>query len=105
MIKKEAILIIAGVFAGISMIFVPPDIQYFSYIDYTVLGILFTTDARQLLLGVNIGGLGTPVASLASLISFRLYSKSEGSMFGKFLGVFTVYSTSILLLLSAMFLL
>ena len=64
----------------------------------------FTTDVRQILLGVNIGGLGTPVASLASLISFKLYSGSEGSAPGKFLGAFTIYNISILLLLSAIFL-
>ena len=65
----------------------------------------FTTDVRHLLLGVNIGGLGTPVASLASLISFKLYSKSEDSAPGKFLQVFTVYNVSISLLLCAIFLL
>ncbi|MDR2561587.1 MAG: anion permease [Holophagales bacterium] len=61
----------------------------------------FTADVHPLLLGVNIGGLGTPVASLASLISFKLYAKSEGSAPGKYLGVFTVYNLALLLLLSA----
>jgi len=61
----------------------------------------FTTDIHPLLLGVNVGGLGTPVASLASLISFKLYSRSEGSAPGKYLGVFTVYNLTFLLLLSA----
>ncbi|MCL2493848.1 MAG: SLC13 family permease [Clostridiales bacterium] len=65
----------------------------------------FTTDARQLLLGVNIGGLGTPIASLASLISFRLYSQSEGAAPGKFFKVFTVYNVALLLVLCAIFLL
>jgi len=63
----------------------------------------FTTDVRQILLGVNIGGLGTPVASLASLISFKLYSRSEGSAPSKFLGAFTIYNISILFVLSAIF--
>ena len=61
----------------------------------------FTTDVQPLLLGVNVGGLGTPVASLASLISFKLYSKSENPAPGKYLGVFTVYNLTLLLLLSA----
>lgn len=34
----------------------------------------FTENARSLLLGVNVGGLGTLIASLASVISFKLYS-------------------------------
>ena len=63
----------------------------------------FTQDVRQLLLGVNIGGLGTPVASLASLISFKIYSRSESSAPGKFLGIFAMYNISILLLVSAIF--
>jgi len=61
----------------------------------------FTTDIQPLLLGINIGGLGTPVASLASLISFKLYSRSKGSAPIKYLGTFTVYNLTLLLLLSA----
>ena len=34
----------------------------------------FTQDARGLLVGVNVGGAGTLVASLASLITFREYT-------------------------------
>lgn len=48
----------------------------------------FTENAKQLLLGVNIGGLGTPIASLASLISYQFYSKTEGAKTGKYLRVF-----------------
>lgn len=39
----------------------------------------FTADAEALLLGVNLGGLGTLVASLASLISFKAYSAAKGA--------------------------
>ena len=39
----------------------------------------FTQNSSALLLGVNVGGLGTLVASLASLISFKLYAKSSGA--------------------------
>ena len=49
----------------------------------------FTQDASALMLGVNLGGLGTLVASLASLISFRLYGAAEGARKGSFMGVFT----------------
>ena len=37
----------------------------------------FTEKGRELLLGVNIGGMGTVIASLASLISFQYYRKAE----------------------------
>ncbi len=49
----------------------------------------FTEEAGALMLGVNIGGLGTLVASLASFISFRLYGRAEGAKAGLFMGVFT----------------
>ena len=50
----------------------------------------FTEDACQLMRGVDLGGLGTLVASLASLISFKLYMKASGAKTGRYLGVFTV---------------
>ena len=62
----------------------------------------FTQDASALMLGVNIGGLGTIVASLASLISFRLYGTAEGAKKGLFMGVFTALNV---LFLAAMLLL
>jgi hypothetical protein len=43
----------------------------------------FTADARALLLGVDVGGLGTPIASLASLIALKLYSHSEHAQPGR----------------------
>ena len=60
----------------------------------------FTGNARELLLGVDVGGLGTPVASLASLISLKLYSRSPGAKTGKFLLVFTAVNVLLLVLLS-----
>ena len=62
----------------------------------------FTKSTSALMLGVNIGGLGTIVASLASLISFRLYGAAEGAKKGLFMGVFTVMNV---LFLAAMLLL
>ncbi len=56
----------------------------------------FTPDASALMLGVNLGGLGTIVASLASLISFRLYGAAEGAKKGLFMGVFTVLNVAFL---------
>ena len=60
----------------------------------------FTEDAQNLLLGVNIGGLGTPIASLASLISLKLYSHSEHAHTGHYLAEFTLLNLALLLLLS-----
>ncbi len=49
----------------------------------------FSSDATARMLGVNLGGLGTLAASLASLISFRLYGAAEGAKRGQFMLVFT----------------
>ncbi|MBQ9165760.1 MAG: citrate transporter, partial [Oscillospiraceae bacterium] len=49
----------------------------------------FTTQFEPLLLGVNLGGLGTLIASMASLISYKLYAATEGADMGRYMGVFT----------------
>ena len=64
--------------------------QVISNVPAAVLLSGFTQQWRPLLEGVNIGGLGTPVASLASLITLKLYLGSEGARVGRFLGVFTL---------------
>lgn len=43
---------------------------------------------ESLLVGVNIGGLGTPIASLASLISLRLYMHAPGARLSRFMATF-----------------
>lgn len=60
----------------------------------------FTDQAQALLLGVNIGGLGTPIASLASLISMKLYANSDHARTGRYLLEFSVGNVLLLLLLS-----
>ena len=59
----------------------------------------FTEDWQSLLAGVNIGGLGTPIASLASLITLKLYMRWPGAKVGKFLGVFTAANVAGLIIL------
>lgn len=60
----------------------------------------FTDQSRALLLGVNIGGLGTPIASLASLISMKLYSHADHSHTGRYLLEFSAVNLILLLILS-----
>ena len=73
--------------------------QVISNVPAAVLLSGFTENAKALLLGVDIGGLGTPVASLASLISLRLYAKEPGASTGRFLLVFTVVNFLLLAIL------
>lgn len=62
-------------------------------------GFIAAENSDALLIGVNIGGMGTLIASLASLISFKLYSRSERSKKGRFFAEFTVYNFAVLGLL------
>lgn len=59
----------------------------------------FTDQALPLLYGVNVGGLGTLIASLASVISYRLYSGSRNARKGAYLKVFTLYNVLFLVVL------
>ena len=60
----------------------------------------FTKNAGALVLGVDVGGLGTPIASLASLISLKLYAHTDQANTGKYLLEFTFWSLLFLLALS-----
>ena len=63
--------------------------QVFSNVPATILLSKFTNNAHDLLIGVNLGGLGTLIASMASLISFKFIAKEKIST-GKYILVFTV---------------
>lgn len=49
----------------------------------------FTDDLAPLIIGVNIGGLGTLIASMASLISYKLVVREEGAVKGAYFRCFT----------------
>ena len=51
--------------------------QVFSNVPAAILLSKFTENAKDLLIGVNIGGLGTLIASMASLISFKFVAKEK----------------------------
>lgn len=75
--------------------------QIISNVPAAILLSRFTQDARGLLVGVNIGGAGTLVASLASLITFREYTRRCPEQTGRFLGLFTLISFGFLAILLA----
>lgn len=70
--------------------------QFISNVPAAVMLSSFTENGKALLLGVDIGGLGTPVASLASLISYRIYSASKGSSKGKYMSRFLLINFALL---------
>ena len=59
----------------------------------------FTTNYRSLLIGVNIGGLGTLIASMASLISYKLFAKEYNDRKGSYFSWFTVANVFFLIIL------
>lgn len=63
--------------------------QIISNVPAAVMMSAFTENGREVMLGTDIGGLGTIIASLASLISFRIYNSSENAEKGRFMAVFT----------------
>ena len=50
----------------------------------------FTDHYERLIVGVNLGGLGTLIASMASLISYKYVAKEESHRKGAYMAVFTV---------------
>lgn len=74
--------------------------QVISNVPAAVLLSGFTDNWQALLAGTNIGGLGTPIASMASLISLKLYIKSEGAKPGFYMMFFTVCNVVGLVLLT-----
>lgn len=73
--------------------------QIISNVPAAILLSGFTDNFAPLLTGVNLGGLGTLIASLASLISFRFYAREYPDQKGKFLGAFTLWNVGFLLIL------
>ncbi|MDD6826916.1 MAG: SLC13 family permease [Oscillospiraceae bacterium] len=63
----------------------------------------FTENAKELLLGVNIGGLGTLVASLASVISYKQYSKTENANTARYMLVFSAVNFILLFIVSGVY--
>ena len=59
----------------------------------------FTTNYASLLLGVNIGGLGTLIASMASVISYKIYCSFPQAESGRYLRAFTAYNAIFLAIL------
>ena len=75
-----------------TLVFSALSCQVISNVPSAILLSQFTLNYRDLLLGVNIGGVGTLIASLASLITFKQYSKDQpGNTLG-YIIKFTVFN-------------
>ncbi len=70
--------------------------QVISNVPAAMLLAPFTPNGEALMRGVDIGGMGTPVASLASLISYRIYCASEKPARGRFMAIFFILDFAML---------
>lgn len=59
----------------------------------------FTENYADLIVGVNLGGLGTLIASMASLISFKMVAKDADTKTGHYFKLFTVLNVVFLVVL------
>lgn len=74
--------------------------QFISNVPSAILLSQFTDNYPELLLGVNIGGVGTLISSLASLITFREYHAHNPKKTLYYLGMFSILNFGFLFVLS-----
>lgn len=73
--------------------------QIISNVPAAILLSNFTDNIKGLIIGTNIGGLGTIIASMASLISYKLIAKENCVNNTKYIVNFTVFNVQFLIIL------
>lgn len=79
--------------------------QFISNVPSAILLSQFTENYADLLVGVNIGGTGTLIASLASLITFREYVSHNPGKTGYYVAMFSAFNFGFLAVLTGFMLL
>ncbi|SFO34548.1 Na+/H+ antiporter NhaD [Pseudobutyrivibrio sp. UC1225] len=79
--------------------------QFISNVPAAILCSGFTDQIDKLIIGTNFGGLGTLIASMASLISFKQYGYIDGADKKKYIGVFTVANVIFLIVMCLVYVL
>ncbi len=82
-----------------TLLFSVASCQVISNVPSAILLSQFTENYSDLLVGVNIGGVGTLISSLASLITFREYVKHNPGKTGYYVGMFSAFNFGFLILL------
>ncbi len=83
-----------------TLLFSVASCQIISNVPSAILLSQFTDNYRHLLLGVNIGGVGTLIASLASLITFREYTQQNKGKTGYYMLLFSAFNFAFLIILA-----
>lgn len=82
-----------------TLVFSALSCQVISNVPSAILLSRFTDSYRELLLGVNIGGVGTLISSLASLITFREYTKQDRKHTLSYVLKFTLFNFAFFVIL------
>ena len=77
--------------------------QVMSNVPAAILLSGFTDHIRELVIGTNLGGLGTLIASMASLISFKYVAREDRSFRGRYFLEFTVANVIFLFIMMILY--
>lgn len=91
---------VSSIVAGNTVLTAVVTSQFISNVPCAMLLSAFTGNGDALVIGTNLGGLGTLIASMASLITYKIYIRNnKGS--GKYIAAFTVINVIMLIILYA----
>ncbi len=90
----------SGLMEKSTLLFSIMSCQIISNVPSAILLSQFTENYRELLLGVNIGGVGTLISSLASLITYREYVNQNPDKAKSYMLIFTGFNVAFLIILT-----
>ena len=73
--------------------------QIISNVPAAILLSGFSTNYEAIIVGINIGGFGTLIASMANLISYKILARECGEFKIRYLAIFTVLNVILLAIL------
>ncbi len=83
---------VAGLLSKNTLVVSTLSCQFISNVPSAILLSQFTENYPQLLVGVNIGGVGTLISSLASLITLREFTLYNPDKVKKYVGIFSAFN-------------
>lgn len=97
---QPVVTLLSGLLDKSTLLFSIISCQFISNVPSAILLSGFTDNYADLLVGVNIGGVGTIIASLASLITFREYHKHNPKKTLRYLAEFSLLNFGFLIFLT-----
>ena len=92
--------LLSGLMEASTLLFSVLSCQVISNVPSAILLSQFTTNYADLLVGVNIGGVGTLISSLASLITFSQFTSHNPDKTGTYMKLFCAFNFAFLILLT-----